>query len=232
MKRKKKLHHLILLKPLHPKVNAIQSQLNQPLLSRVEEDIPVVATTEAEEDEEEMLESILLLTNVSQNAMQQAQKSVTTSNTEAKELVTTADFGQELAELVAGDKEELIPTSTKEIQRSSKTLTGKSNGNIPVALVEPEVTTKISDITCQKTNVKPDVTKLVQRFAINLNLAEATFEVLAEHGLVLAEKPAGLTLISMSELVVSTKSETAQRELLNASRLLMEPNMPNTTIGM
>ena len=65
---------------------------------------------------------------------------------------------------------------------------------------------------------------------MNSNLAEATLEVLAEHGLEHVAKLNGLTLISMSDLVQqSTRLATAQKELLSASQLLTVQNMPNTT---
>lgn len=79
----------------------------------------------------------------------------------------------------------MILTSTKETQRLFKTPIGKSNGVIPVVEIstEKEVTTKILVVILLRINAKLHVTKLVQKFAMNSNLAEATLEVLAEHGL-------------------------------------------------
>lgn len=132
---------------------------------------------------------------------------------------------------MVGDKEELILTSTKETQRLFKTPTGKSNGVIPVVEIstQEEVTTKILVIIFRRSNAKLHVTKLVQRFAMNSNLAKATLEVLAEHGLEHVAKLLGSTLRFMSDLVQqSTRLATALKELPNASHLLTEQNMPNT----
>lgn len=97
MRMKKMLHHLIFPKSMNLTVNAQLFQPNQAGLLKEMEDIQAVETTEAEEEEERMLENILPLTNASRSVTKQAQKSVTTSSTVEKELVITADFGQEHA---------------------------------------------------------------------------------------------------------------------------------------
>lgn len=179
-----------------------------------------------------MSASISLSTNASRSAMKQVQKSAKTSNTVAEELVTTADFGLEPAELVAGDKEELTPTSTREPKRLSKPQAGQRNGDTLVADGHTEEDTLISVTTCPWNNAKLHATKLAKVFATILNSVEATSEVLAEHGLANVVKLNGSTQISMSDLVQqSTKLATAQRKHPNASQPQTEPSMPNTTVG-
>lgn len=98
MRMKKMLHHLIFPKSMLLTANVQPFQPNQAGQLKEKENIQAVETTEEEEEEERMLENILPSTNASKSVTKQAQKSATTSSTVVEELVTTADFGQELAE--------------------------------------------------------------------------------------------------------------------------------------